>query len=97
MAVNEALLADAKNYLDITYTDTAVDSKLTAILLRGQAYLDGIAEGKLDYDSEGIPKEMLFEYARYVRSEKPEQFLKDWAHGLHRLKKFGGDSDVFTT
>ena len=68
------LLEAVRNYLDITWEDYAGDEKILGIISRGIKYLDGVAGATLDYESEDKPRELLFEYCRYVRSNALEEF-----------------------
>lgn len=84
--VPETLLADAKNYLDITWADPDGDVKLSGILLRGVAYLDHAAGVELDYGDGTAARALLFDYARYVRAGALQDFGRDFASellGLH--------------
>jgi len=63
-----ALLEDVKNYLDITWTDTDSDLKLTGIIERGQNFLNKKTNSSLDYETEGRAKELLLEYCRFSRN-----------------------------
>ena len=63
-----ALLDEVKNYLDITWTDTDSDLKLTGIIERGQNFLNKKTNSSLDYEIEGRAKELLFEYCRFARN-----------------------------
>lgn len=85
MAVSAALLAAAKNYLDITWADPDGDAKLTGILSRGQRYLDSAAGMPLDYEAEDKPRELLLEYARYVRNNALQYFRQDFMSELYAL------------
>jgi hypothetical protein len=80
------LLAAAKNYLDITWDDPEGDRKLSGILGRGMKYLDGIAGRELDYSTEDKPRELLFDYARYVRSNALDEFQGNYLHELLALQ-----------
>ncbi|MBC3938525.1 hypothetical protein D4A47_06300 [Anaerotruncus massiliensis (ex Liu et al. 2021)] len=80
------LLAAAKNYLDITWDDPEGDRKLSGILGRGMKYLDGIAGQELDYSTEDKPRELLFDYARYVRSNALDEFQGNYLHELLALQ-----------
>lgn len=86
MALPEGLLADVKTYLDITWTDAATDLKLTGIIARGINYIDRIAGSPMDYTKEEKPKELLFEYCRYVRSNALEEFKKNYLPELLSLQ-----------
>lgn len=80
------LLDAARNYLDITWEDFDGDQKLRGILLRGMAYIDRIAGRKQDYTAEGKAKELLLDYARYVRSNKLEDFAKNYLSEIIALQ-----------
>ena len=80
------LLAAAKNYLDITWDDPEGDRKLSGILGRGMKYLDGIAGRELDYSTEDKPRELLFDYGRYVRSNALDEFQGNYLHELLALQ-----------
>jgi len=86
MALPEGLLSEVKNYLDITWTDTDTDSKLTGIVERGIKYIDKIAGTEQDYTDNDKPKELLFDYCRYVRSNALEQFKTNYLHELIALR-----------
>lgn len=82
----DGLLADAKNYLDITWDDPASDEKLAGILARGMKYLDSIAGRSLDYTAEDKPRELLFDYTRYVRGNALSDFALNYLHELLHLQ-----------
>ena len=84
--VPEALLADAKNYLDITWQDPDGDVKLYGILLRGMGYLNHAAGVELDYSDGTAARALLFDYTRYVRAGALQDFGRDFSSellGLH--------------
>lgn len=76
------LLADAKNYLDITWEDKGTDKKLCGILSRGMSYLNGKAGAELDFSAEGEPRALLFDYARYARANALDEFESNFLHEL---------------
>lgn len=85
-AVSEALLSDAKNYLDMTWAGDTEDKKLSGILARGMAYLDHIAGVNLIYTDESNARALLFDYVRYVRANALQDFASDFQTelmGLH--------------
>ncbi len=97
MALPAGLLNAAKNELDITWDDDDLDSKLSGILARGIKYIDGVACAELNYSTDDKPREMLFEYARYVRAGRLNEFMKDYLHELFNLQVTQGmiaDADV---
>lgn len=74
MALSPGLLDVAKNYLDITWDDTGTDQKLVGILERGMSRINSTSGEELDYSASDRPQELLFEYARYARSNA----LDEW-------------------
>lgn len=90
----EGLLEEAKNYFDITWDDPDGDSKLSGILLRGMAYLERIAGDALDFAADDQPRELLLEYARYVRSNALEDFQGNYRHELVALQLANGGGGI---
>lgn len=86
MALPDGLLDAVRNYLDITWTDDAGDAKLSGIIERGTKYLDNIAGEALDYTVEDAPRQLLFDYCRYVRSNALEEFANNYLHELLSLQ-----------
>lgn len=86
MTLPEWLLGDVRNYLDITWEDSASDSKLGGIIARGMKYLNGVAGAELDYTAEDKPRELLFDYVRYVRSNALDEFQQNYLHELLSLQ-----------
>jgi len=82
----KGLLDDVKNYLDITWADPATDKKISGIMKRGMKYLDHIAGAENDYLAEEKPRELLFEYCRYVRSNALQEFQANYLHELLTLQ-----------
>ena len=82
----EGLLDAIKNYLDITWPDADTDTKLTGIIARGMKYLDATAGTELDYSEEDKPRELLYEYVRYARSNALDEFQTNYLHELLSLQ-----------
>jgi hypothetical protein len=87
MSLPDGLLAAVKNYLDITWElDETGERKLSGIISRGMAYLNSVAGVELDYTVEDKPRELLFDYCRYVRSNALEEFQNNFLHELLTLQ-----------
>lgn len=86
MAIPSGLLDAVKNYLDITWEDASTDLKITGIIARGISYIDGIAGKEMDYTLEDKPRELLFDYCRYVRSNALNEFQKNYLPELLTLQ-----------
>ena len=84
-AISAALLKAAKEELQITWNDENV--RLKGILARGVSYLNDRAGEPLDYGAEDIPRQLLFEYARYARAEALHEFRANYQSELIGLRR----------
>jgi hypothetical protein len=85
-ALPEGLLTAVRNYLDITWEDPAGDEKLSGIIARGIKYINLVAGAELDYTKEDKPRELLFDYCRYVRSNALDVFQNNYLPELLTLQ-----------
>jgi len=84
--IPDGLLVAVRNYLDVTWIDVESDLKLTGIISRGIKYLDATAGAELDYALEDKPRELLFDYCRYARSNALNEFQINYLHELLSLQ-----------
>jgi hypothetical protein len=100
MALPVGLLEAVRNYLDITWEDPGGDDKLAGIIARGIKYIDGAAGTTLDYTIEDKPRELLFDYCRYVRSNALNEFQNNYLPELltlqinQEVKDYAETSDI---
>lgn len=81
------LLLELKNYLNITWIDVDTDLKIEGIGIRGMKYMEVIAGNTLDFEVEDKPKELLFEYCRYVWSDAFNEFQVNYMAELLSLQQ----------
>lgn len=81
------MLEKLKEYLNISYDDAATDNMLNSAIERGKKILDDYAGNKLNYEEEGLPRQLLFDYCRYVRSHAAEMFEQNFRHDLIALRE----------
>ena len=82
----DGILNAVRNYLDITWADSAGDEKLTGIISRGMKYLNAVGGEEIDYTEEDKPRELLFDYCRYVRSNSLHEFQSSYLPELLSLQ-----------
>lgn len=88
--ISASLLAEVKNYLDITWDDTDADAKLAGQISRGIAYISaktGLTAA--DFDGQNANergKELLFNYVLYDRSGAVNEFKKNYQSDLVGLR-----------
>lgn len=76
--VPAALLADVKNYLNITWDDEATDAKINGLIASAAAYLDGKLGGQPDYEADGMARTLMMEYVRYARDSALDVFESNY-------------------
>lgn len=76
--IPESLLADVKNYLNITWDDEATDAKVSGLIATGSVYLDLKYGGEADYMEDGLPRTLLMEYVRYARDGALDVFENNY-------------------
>lgn len=80
------LLADIKNYLDITWSDNELDAKLTGIAEAGICKINALTGGTADYHAESEYKALLLDYCRLRYAAVPEKFDELHKADLIRLR-----------
>lgn len=73
-----ALLTAVKSYLQITWTDTDTDNRLTLLIQAAAAYLDSKLGEPGDYTVPGYPRTLLLEYVRYARDGASDVFENNY-------------------
>lgn len=74
----QQLLADVKNYLDITWSDSDTDKKIENLVRNGMAYLDKKRGEPALYTEPGLARSLLFDYVRYARDQALDVFENNY-------------------
>lgn len=80
--VSAELLAGAKLWCNITWNDEATDAKVSALIVSGEAYIDGKLGIPADYTVSGEPLTLLCEYVRYGLSDALDVFESNYLNRL---------------
>ena len=89
--VSAELLAGAKLWCNITWSDEATDAKVSDLIASGEAYIDGKLGAAGDYKNPGEPLTLLKEYVRYGLSDALDVFEMNY---LNRLLAMQNDRQV---
>lgn len=73
-----SLLADVKNYLNITWDDEETDAKVSGLIAAGSVYLNMKYGEEADYVADGLPRTLLMEYVRYARDGALDVFENNY-------------------
>lgn len=76
--ISDALYLDIKATLDITWDDEALDRKIRSFVRSGITYLNGKLGAEADYEADGYPRTLLFEYVRYARDGALDVFENNY-------------------
>ena len=80
--VSAELLAGAKLWCNITWSDEATDAKVSALIASGEAYIDGKLGIPADFTVSGEPLTLLCEYVRYGLSDALDVFESNYLNRL---------------
>lgn len=78
------MLQEVKGYLRITWDDE--DNDIARLIAQGEAVLEELAGAELDFQSEGLPRSLLFDYVRYAYNNASEYFEENFAKQILRLQ-----------
>ncbi|MGJ8756264.1 hypothetical protein [Clostridium botulinum] len=81
----EKLLDDVKSYLHITWQDENTEKNLIDAINSSKARLQEIAGVPLDFNKEGLARDLLKDRCRYINSNALEMFEKNFAMELINL------------
>ena len=81
-----ALLAAVRSHLVITWTDAALDTRLTGYIKRGISRINELGGAEFDFAVECMPRDLLLERCRYFRSNAGEQFERDYQPEIVSLR-----------
>lgn len=84
--MSNALLAEIKNYLDVTWEDEATDRKYAGLIEAGVNYLEGKAGEVLDFETQPAALMLLKDYVRYARDGALDVFENNYRHLILALQ-----------
>lgn len=78
------LLDEVKEEIKVTWDDE--DARLQRMIERAKAYLNDLAGAKLNFEEEGVPKDLLLARCRYVYNNAAEYFEENFHSEIVRLQ-----------
>lgn len=80
-------LETVKNYLNITWTDTATDSKVSAEMSRAESYLNSVRGKAIDFDDENsFASQLLLDCVWYIHNNAFADFCKNYREQVDSLR-----------
>lgn len=74
------MLQEVKSYLHITWDDE--DTDITSMIERGKNLLERLTGTALNFEDDGLPKQLLLDYCRYARNNALEFFQDNFANDI---------------
>lgn len=81
-----ALLDEVKDECGITWSDETTDRKISGIIVRAKAILDGYAGEPCDYDNNGMDRQLLCSLCRYIYNSAFEEFKENFSGEITALR-----------
>lgn len=78
VTISDALFTDIKAELGITWQDDVTERKVGNYIRSGMTYLNGKLGEPADYEADGYPRTLLFEYVRYARDGALDVFENNY-------------------
>ena len=78
VTISDALFADIEADLGITWQDNTTERKVRNYIRSGMTYLNGKLGEPADYEADGYPRTLLFEYVRYARDGALDVFENNY-------------------
>lgn len=76
--IPQQLIDDIKNRRNITWDDEATDANIRGFIASGMIYLDKKLGEAADYEVDGDPRTLLFEYVRYAMDAALDVFENNY-------------------
>ena len=78
--ISDALLADVKSYVGITWSDPDTDKQIRIHISNGIHYLTAKIGRPISFERDGYPRTLLMDYVRYARSGALDVFEPNFLH-----------------
>lgn len=81
-----ALLQEVKSYLNYTWEDSARDTRLTGYINSSIAYLEEVADAKINLSTDYLAKDLFLNRVLYMNSQALDDFANNYSGMLNELK-----------
>lgn len=78
LVISDALFADISAHLDYTWNDEALDKKYKGFIRSGMIFINDKLGKPADYEVDGYPRTLLFEFVRYARDGAMDIFENNY-------------------
>ena len=82
----DLLFQEVKSYLNFTWEDSAKESRVYGYLVSSMQYLEEVAGTRLNFETDYLAKDLLFNRVLYMDSSALDDFQKNYNGLLEELK-----------
>lgn len=83
---DDVLFSDFRQRLKITWEDEKEDRTLKKIIESGKQYLNEIAGTEIDFNTDMVAYELLYNYVLYSRSDSIAVYRREYSSDFLRLR-----------
>lgn len=84
--MNDALLAEVKSFLNFTWIDGAKEHRIVGYIKSSMAYLEEVADADIDFETDYLARDLLFNRVLYMDSQALDDFQKNYNGMLKELQ-----------
>lgn len=81
-----SLLEQVKSFLNFTWDDSARESRINEYINSSKQYLEEVAGKEIDFESDYLARDLLFNRVLYMDSQALDDFAKNYNSLLEELK-----------
>ena len=80
------LLEEVKQYLNYTWEDSVRDTKLVGYINSSIAYLEEVADARINLSTDFLARDLFFNRVLYMNSQALDDFNNNYSGMLNELK-----------
>lgn len=84
--MNDNLLSELKSFLNFTWKDENREARIVGYCLSSIQYLEEVADETIDFDTDMLARDLLFNRVLYMDSQALNDFNNNYNQMLEELK-----------
>ena len=83
--MDETLLEEVKSFLNFTWSDGAKEQRIIEYIKSSKAYLKEVADAEIDFETDYLARDLLFNRVLYMDSQALDDFTKNYQGMIREL------------
>lgn len=84
--MSDTLLEEVKSFLNFTWSDSAKEQRIIEYINSSMAYLKEVADAEIDFDTDYLARDLLFNRVLYMDSQALDDYMKNYTGMLSELR-----------